>query len=183
MALNAARQTRGLLTLLAISIDLQCPVLGTKQATRSGSRGLEVVIHCHCRMDRRNLSFFVVFETLLAEEGAAIVAVDQGSLVFASALDIIRVHGGEGFFLLQQIVDKGIHRQRGHPFPLWNIKGSTTQGARGGGRGVVSDQRIGDPQVLLNAAKTEGVEAGQGTRILQSLTTNGTVMGKILLKA
>ena len=183
MALNTARRTHGLLTLLAISIDLQCPVLGTKQATRSGSRGLEVVIHCHCRMGSRNPSFFVGFETILPEEDPAIIAVNLSSLILTFALDVVGVNGGEGFFLLQQIVDKGIHRQRGHPFPLWNIKGSTTQGARGGGRGVVSDQRIGDPQGLLNAAKTEGVEAGQGTRIPQPLTTNGTVMGRILLKA
>ena len=107
----------------------------------------------------------------------------QGSLVFTSTLDIVGVNGGEGFFLLQQIVDKGIHRQRSHSFPLGNVKGSTTQGARGGGGGVVSDQRIGGPQGLLNAAETEGVEAGQSARIPQSLTTNGTVMSRILLKA
>jgi len=125
----------------------------------------------------------VVFETILAEEGATIVAVDESSLIFTSALDVVGVNGGKRFLLLQQIVDKRIHRERGHPFPLGNIKGSTTQGTRGGGRGVVSDQRIGGPQRLFNAAETEGVEAGQGTRILQSLTTNGAVMGRILLKA
>ena len=121
-------------------------------------------------------------ETFLTKENPTIIAVDQGSLIFTSTLDIVGVNGGEGYFLLQQIVDKGIHRQRGHPLPLRNLKGSTTQGTRGGGGGVVSDQRIGGPQGLLNAAETEGVEAGQGTRILQSLTTNGTVMGRIFLK-
>jgi len=134
-------------------------------------------------MGRRNLSFFVGFEALFAKEISAIIAVDQGSLVFTSTLDVVRVNGREGFLLLQQIVDKGIDRQRCHSFSLGNVKGSTTQGARGGGRGVVSDQRIWDPQGLFNASETEGVEAGQGTRILQSLTTNGTVIGRILLEA
>ena len=183
MALHTARRTHCLLTLLAIGIDLQCAVLVTEQPTRSRSRRLEVVVHGHCRMGSRNPSFFVGFETILPEEDPAIIAVNLSSLILTFALDVVGVNGGEGFFLLQQIVDKGIHRQRGHPFPLGNIKGSTTQRARGGGGGVVGDQRIWGPQGLFNAAETEGVEAGQSPRIPQSLTTNGAVVGRILLKA
>jgi len=111
-----------------------------------------------------------------------VLSFDHRSLVVTPALDVVGVNGREGFLLLLQIVDKGIHIERGHPFPLRNIKGSTTQGARRGGGGVVSDQRIEDPQRLFNAAETEGVEAGQSARIPQPFTTNGTIVSRILLK-
>jgi len=183
MVRNRAGQTHGLLTLLAISIDLQCAVLVAEQATRSRSGRLEVVVQRLRRVVGRLFGPAVALEALLAVEFFADVTMDKRGLILANTLNIIRVHGGEGLFLLVQIQDKGIHRQRGHPFLLRDLKGSTTEGARGGGRGVVSDQRIGGPQGLFNAAETEGVEAGQGTRIPQSLATNGTVLGRILLKA
>ena len=57
----------GLLTLLAISIDLECPMLGTDQTTRSTPGCLKVVVHNHCRMVGRRFPSAANFETILTD--------------------------------------------------------------------------------------------------------------------
>ena len=62
-------------------------------------------------MRGRGLGGAVKFEAALPNKGGALITIDHTILVPTAALDIIRIHRGEGLLLLVDIQDEGVHRQ------------------------------------------------------------------------